>query len=246
MDDYLTSRQVQDLLKVDRITVYRMLQDGRLQGVKIGQQWRFTRAAVERILQGKAPASAGTAPADSIFPIHCVQTIQDLFSDVSQISAVVLDHAGEAVTRISHLTPFCEALLASPTAREAYQRSWREFARHARAGSRYFTGIGGLQYVAAPIVDQGEFIGLFLTGPFYTQTPDAREEADRLRQLAQTYGVPFETLQAEARSIPIIQDGQRAQLEAWPHSAARAVQSILRERTGFVQRLQKIANLTQI
>jgi excisionase family DNA binding protein len=38
---YLTTRQVQNILQVDRITIYRMLQDGRLKGVKIGQQWRF-------------------------------------------------------------------------------------------------------------------------------------------------------------------------------------------------------------
>ena len=34
MTDLLTTRQVQDILKVDRITIYRMLQDGRLKGVK--------------------------------------------------------------------------------------------------------------------------------------------------------------------------------------------------------------------
>jgi excisionase family DNA binding protein len=51
MTDLLTTRQVQEILKVDRITIYRMLQDGRLKGVKIGQQWRFARREVERLLQ---------------------------------------------------------------------------------------------------------------------------------------------------------------------------------------------------
>ena len=43
MDVLLTTREVLDMLKVDRITIYRMLQDGRIKGVKIGQQWRFAR-----------------------------------------------------------------------------------------------------------------------------------------------------------------------------------------------------------
>ena len=30
MENFLTTKQVQNLFKVDRITVYRMLQDGRL------------------------------------------------------------------------------------------------------------------------------------------------------------------------------------------------------------------------
>ncbi len=49
MEDLLTTREVQELLKVDRITIYRMLQDGRLHGMKIGQQWRFPKR-VERLL----------------------------------------------------------------------------------------------------------------------------------------------------------------------------------------------------
>ncbi|MGB9754636.1 helix-turn-helix domain-containing protein [Roseiflexus castenholzii] len=43
MNDLLTTREVQDLLKLDRTTVYRMLKEGRLTGVKVGQQWRFHR-----------------------------------------------------------------------------------------------------------------------------------------------------------------------------------------------------------
>ncbi|MCA9947998.1 MAG: helix-turn-helix domain-containing protein, partial [Anaerolineales bacterium] len=38
MEDLLTTRQVQELLQVDRTTVYRMRKDGRLTGVKVGQQ----------------------------------------------------------------------------------------------------------------------------------------------------------------------------------------------------------------
>jgi len=84
MDDLLTTRQVQDRLKVDRITVYRMLQDGRLKGVKIGQQWRFATREVERLLGG-APAeeTVGETAAMRAFPTHCVQTIQNLFTLVS-------------------------------------------------------------------------------------------------------------------------------------------------------------------
>lgn len=37
MDSLLTARQLQDLLRVDRITIYRMLKDGRIQGFKDGE-----------------------------------------------------------------------------------------------------------------------------------------------------------------------------------------------------------------
>lgn len=92
MEELLTTRQVQDLLKVDRITIYRMLQDGRLKGVKIGQQWRFPRSEVERLLGRATPEPASQAmDLATGFPTHCVQTIQDLYAEVSGLSAVVLD-----------------------------------------------------------------------------------------------------------------------------------------------------------
>ena len=50
IDSLLTARQLQDLLQVDRITIYRMLKDGRLEGFKVGGQWRFSRQTVQRWL----------------------------------------------------------------------------------------------------------------------------------------------------------------------------------------------------
>ncbi len=51
VDDLLTTKQLRDLLQVDRITIYRMLYDGRLHGFKVGGQWRFSRQEIEAWLQ---------------------------------------------------------------------------------------------------------------------------------------------------------------------------------------------------
>ena len=108
MTDLLTTRQVQDLLKVDRITVYRMLQDGRLKGIKIGQQWRFPRAEVERFLGVSPAATAQPAISDPAFPTHCVQTIQDLFAEEPSAPAAEPGEAqhSEKGTQGDDETPF--------------------------------------------------------------------------------------------------------------------------------------------
>lgn len=249
MDQLLTTRQVQDLLKVDRITIYRMLQDGRINGVKIGLQWRFARTEVERILKGEKSVSAPAAQsAEANFPVHCVQTIQDLFSDVGQVSALVVDGDGQTVTEISHGCSFCRVILSSEKGQAACRASWREFSEKCRQGSRYFTCHAGLQYIGAPIEDPDldQAVGFFLAGQFSWETPDEREKAERLRRLADMYDLPLKRLQKEAQSVQVIDTKQHARLEAWPVSAARAVQSIMRERFSFMSRLQQIANLTQI
>ena len=252
MNDLLTSRQVQEILKVDRITIYRMLNDGRLKGVKIGQQWRFHLSEVERMLGINTPAVENfPTSSDSNFPTHCVQTIQDLFAEVSQISAVVIDMEGNPLTQISHPTNFCQILLSSPIGANACRSSWQAFARDSVtadgvAGSKFFTCYAGLHYIGAPIMEKDTQIGMFLAGQFYWQPADPREEAERIRRLASAHKVPLQNLQDAAQKIPVIAPDQHPRAEAWPFTAARAVQSILHERLGFMERLQQIANLTQL
>lgn len=247
MNELLTSRQVQEILKVDRITVYRMLHDGRLKGVKIGQQWRFPQSEVNRLLGlpgegGEFSVSGGEAG----FPIHCVQTIQDLFAEVSGIPALVVDMDGQPLTQPSNPCAFCRALQGSQAGAEACRASWRSFAAASRSGSQYFTCHAGLQYVGAPLIDKTGQAGLFLAGPIYWQAPDRREENERIRRLAQVSGAAEDALRVAAASIQIIPPEQQGRVESWPYSAARAVNSILRERVGFIERLQQIADLTQI
>jgi excisionase family DNA binding protein len=247
MDDLLTSRQVQEILKVDRITVYRMLQDGRLKGVKIGQQWRFYQSEVENLLGNRPASDKFIEPqASSSFPTHCVQTIQDLFSDVSQISALVVDNAGEPLTDVTHPCAFCQSMLQNQSGLQACRASWKAFAEGARAGSKYFTCHAGVQYVAAPIMDDSTTVGVFLAGQFRWQPPDERQESENLRRLASSHHLNLESLSEAAQAVPVIAPQDHARVEGWPFSAARAVQSILHERTGFMNRLQKIANLSQI
>ena len=86
MDDLLTTRQLESLLKVDRITIYRMLEDGRLRGFKVGGQWRFSRAEVDAWLRGQRSTAEPAEPTEqppprppvSPLPVPCVQAIQSV------------------------------------------------------------------------------------------------------------------------------------------------------------------------
>ena len=224
-----------------------MLQDGRLKGVKIGQQWRFNRSDVDRLLGAPPPAKAPILPVSEFnFPVHCMQTIQDLFSAVGQISAMVIDNQGKAVTRISHTGNLCQILLETPSGQAEYQQCWQDFARRSLDGSKHFTCPAGLQYIGAPIHSHDEQVALFLAGEFYWQPPDPREQNERMRRMAAIHNLPVETLQQAAASIPIIAPEQHARVESWPAAAAQAMESILHERVRFMDRLQRIANLTHI
>ena len=256
MDDLLTTRQVQDILKVDRITIYRMLQDGRLKGVKIGQQWRFPNGEVDRLLSNSPATHVNHAqsgqPAGSFqheasdFPTHCIQTIQDLFSNVAQVGALVIDTNGIPLTDASSPCRFCQILWENPSALQACQASWKSFIEQSQDGSKYFPCFAGLQYITAPIRDQGELVGLFLAGPFYWQPPNLNEETERLNRLANLHQLPLDSLLESARSIPVIPAVQHERAASWPVSAAHSIETILFERKSFMSRLQQIASLTHM
>ncbi len=248
MDDLLTTKQILDILKVDRITIYRMLQDGRIKGVKIGQRWRFQRNEVERILGGHQLSPEPIQPKTDLsgFPAHCVQTIQDLFSEVGRVSALVIDPQGVPLTGISRPCRYCQVILQSLAGQAACRASWNEFAKKSSAGSRYFTCHAGIQYISAPIFDNETTTGYFLAGEFYWQAPDLQAEAGRSQRLATALSLEAETLTQAANTIPVIETDQHSQVEAWPAAAAHSVQTILKERIGFVERLQQIADLTKV
>src|SRR5262245_48585359 len=124
MNDLLTTNQVQTLLRVDRTTIYRLVESGRLPAIRVGKQWRFSRPDIERWLQSQAVASAPTdGPAEQVppaspasgaqrgptslelydlLPKECVQLIQDAFADILGVMMVITDMQGNPVTAVSN------------------------------------------------------------------------------------------------------------------------------------------------
>jgi excisionase family DNA binding protein len=239
MTDLLTTRQVQDILKVDRITIYRMLQDGRLKGVKVGSQWRFTTTEVERLLSGQSQIEAVATESAAVFPVHCVQTIQNLLSGVSLMSALVLDANGDPVTEYSTQTELSRVVMGSPDGLEAYQAAWHRFSAQPTDA---FECPAGLSSVAAPIAVRGKTVGWFLVGQVFLDAAATRNT----EKLTTQFGAEAGRIAAAILSVPVVTDEQWNLMKDWAGKAAQAVESILRERTSFMLRLQQIADLTQL
>jgi excisionase family DNA binding protein len=243
METYLTTKQVQDLFKIDRITVYRMLQDGRLKGVKIGNQWRFSQSEVERLLSGEPVQTFSEE--STTFPTHCVQAIQDLFSSVSQISGLLVNNDGEPVTEISSSTRFCNLMQSTESGKKACLNSWKQFTSQFGEKTKKLTCHAGLNYLPSNVSNEEGIHGLFLAGEFYWDQPDLEEADLRYHHLADEHNIKVKELIEAARKIPVLSSEQQFHLSAQPAAAAKAIVSILNERNGFLTRMQKIANLTQ-
>lgn len=256
MSELLTTREVQNILKVDRITVYRMLQDGRLKGVKIGQQWRFPRDEVQRLVSGQtaigsdAPATASAeaqpAPSAAPLPVHCLQTVQNLFSSVSGLGSIVIDASGEPVTALSGACALCRMMQESEAGNQACRESWRAMAAGSANGERQFTCHAGLTSITAPILDGSTLVGWILVGQALLSDADAQALLDQAPELARRYALPVSAVQESIRKAPVLPSSQHDQMHSWVKDASKAMESILQERSGFIVRMQRIADLTQL
>ena len=169
MPDLLTTQQMQTMLRVDRTTIYRMAKRGDLPAVRVGNQWRFPKAEVDRWLghpSTPAPAGAGPGGTDSPaeapaspeaarrpislgtnpFPIECIQPIQDTFADLLGVSIVLADSSGRALTRISNPAGLWELVMGQPGIQEEYAGFWQRLGRDPSLGARLETDPVGLNW----------------------------------------------------------------------------------------------------
>ena len=143
MTNFLTSQDIQELINVDRSTVYRMAEDGRLPGVKVGRQWRFPadRVAAQLGVTGLAPAPApepnGDVGVRGLLQPEVAQSIADLVGEVFGVMAVVTDMDGRPITAVANPCGYFAAIAEQPGAVEACLSQWRRFVDEPNVAPRW-------------------------------------------------------------------------------------------------------------
>ena len=249
MDELLTTKQVQAHLQVDRTTVYRMLKDGRLQGVKIGQHWRFPRSSVEAMLSESPapPVQVQSEPpilSRDALPIHCLQAVQDVSAETVEVGAVTTDNDGQPLTEISNSCHFCNLILSTESGRQACINSWRKLARQDDAQPHFFTCHAGFQYARARIEVDGDSTAMLVAGQFFTTSPDLTARRAQIQQLAKRHGLSAEELSAADQHHNILSKTKQAKITTWLKKLADTFAIISLERADMLNRLQRIATLS--
>lgn len=245
MGAFLTSRQVEELLNVDRTTIYRMLKDGRLTGVKIGKHWRFALQEVEELLSGTTSGGIETksGTVDSL-PTHCMQPVQDVFAEVSKAGAVTTDKDGNPITKISNACDFCKLILASEEGKQACRQSWKKLFDQTETEPEFVRCHAGLEYARARIEVDNELVAILVTGQFYLETPDQEEEDKRILDLSSKYHINYEILKLAAKKITVLESRNILQISGWLEKVAKTFEQISSERIDLMSRLKQISKMS--
>ncbi len=169
----LTARQVQTMLDVDRSTVYRMAEDGRLPAIKVGRQWRFPAERItafldagHRPLNGSAsPASPanGTVPA-AYGPSPSATAVVGLSAELLGVMMVVTDMDGRPVTPVANPCAWFSERASDPDLVAACAAEWQSMADDPDFESRLRTGSLGFQCARAFVRSGSTLVGMVLVG----------------------------------------------------------------------------------
>jgi excisionase family DNA binding protein len=251
MTEMLTAKDIQDLLQVDRSTIYRMAEAGRLPAVKVGKQWRFPRDQVNTWLGAQAtPAAAPPAPAAApanngpllaCLPLECVQLIQDTFADTLGVMLVITDMRGAPVTQISHPCGLFAAIHDTPNALQKCIDSWHTLANTIDLEPKFMPSHLGLLCARGMIRVGAELKGMVVLGcvaPDHWPPTPAQVE-----QMAQTFGVTPALLTAHLHEVFFLDKDERARVLSFVQRIANIVAHIASERNMLMGKLESIAKL---
>ena len=248
MSPLLTTHQVKDLLKVDRITIYRMLNDGRLKGVKIGKQWRFHRSEIEKLL-GKPDSATSEETEEEIlseFPSGCVEKVEDLLAGILGIGVTTVNLRGEPLNKIVNSNSFCQLILSSESGRQACQAAWREPASANDDKSTFQVCPTGLCFFRSPVAISGRTVAWVISGQFRIASSDRGQEAAMIKSLSERHRIPRHSLEEALHNVHSLTQEQQIQVGAWTPCLAKTIQSILQERDSLTTRLKQISDLSAV
>ena len=257
MDDLLTTKQLMDLLRVDRTTIYRMLNAGQLPRIRVGGQWRFSRDAIAKWIAEQNPASPvetktefvgrdSPSVSPDVLPVYCLQPIQEVFAQTSDVGAVTTDLKGKPLTPISNSCSFCDLILSTEKGRARCEASWKRLADQSGRQPRLEKCHAGFTYARGRVVVGGEFVAMFFVGQFSVDNPAPLRARAHVRQVAQECGVDEKEMIEAAKETRVLAKARAEGLLGLLQRVADTYSKIGQERLDLLTRLRKVAEIAGV
>ena len=250
MADFLTTRQLQELLQVDRTTIYRMADAGRVPALKVGNQWRFPSQKVYEWLETQAPSTEATTAREQpaadlrdLLPIDCVQLIQDTVADLLGVMVVITDLCGRPVTRPSNEFGLFRAVEAA-TDQNRCLELWAQLGRIPSLEPAWIESHLGLLCARGLIRAGAELRGMVVVGGVAPQ--DWPPPASQIDQIAADLAVDSTLIRSHAGEVFRMTVDEQTRALSFVQRTADIVTHIISERNHLFSKLNDIAALTKI
>jgi excisionase family DNA binding protein len=255
--DFLTTHQFQDLLSVDRTTIYRMVQSGQLPAVRVGKQWRFAPAEIDRWLRSQSASGgiagtparppvpdAATPTLADLLPLSSLQMIQDAFAEALGVMMVVTDMEGQPVTRVSNACGLYDTVIGNAEAAARCIQGWQRLAGGLTLEPKFAPSDLGLLCARGLIRSGNELKGMvFLGGIAPDEWPPSPEQ---VKSIAAQYGLDPQCVRDSILAVHRLDKPQRERVLVFVQRLADICSHLLEDWSGLHRRLQAIASLTAL
>jgi excisionase family DNA binding protein len=261
MTDMFTAKEMQNLLQVDRSTIYRMAEAGQLPAIKVGKQWRFPAEQVDTWLEAKTTSYSRSSSTASPFrpqfveeaesndlktllPIDCVQLMQDSYADLLGVMLVVTDMKGNPLTQASNPCGLFTAVNEVPGALQKCIQSWHTLATDMQLEPHFNRSHLGLLCARGMIRVGTELKGMVVAGCIAPERwPPSTAEVETMTSV---FGVSPEVITAHLEAVHHLDNNHKATVLAFVQRIANIVAHIIGERRILMSKLETIANLAKI
>lgn len=169
----LTTKDVQALIRVDKSTIYRMAEAGRIPAIKVGRQWRFPedqirswlgaqRTAVQEPHDTVAEISAGEL--EGILSAKTLQALADLLGETMGAMVVVTAMDGRPLTEVANPCGLFRAVEGVPGTLGRCIEGWRQFGEDVDLTPRFMPSHLGFLCARGFIRVGSELTGMVIVG----------------------------------------------------------------------------------
>jgi excisionase family DNA binding protein len=200
---YLTTRDLQDLIRVDKSTIYRMADAGRLPAIKVGRQWRFPKEAIMAWLGAQTPADVGAMRAApglaELVPSSIAQGLVDLAADAMGLMVVITDMEGQPLTGVTNPCGLFAAVAQQPGVLSRCVDTWAHYGAVPDLVPRFGPSDFGFLCARAFVRRDTELLGMVIAGG--VAPADWPPKDEEISSMAATFGIPFDTVAAHIDEV---------------------------------------------
>ena len=203
---YLTATDLTRMLRIDKSTVYRMAEDGRLRAVKVGRQWRFRAADVDHTF------GIGPEPhrPHGVIDVGRAERLCALFAELYSVMVVVADPTGRPVTSVINPNHYMALLAHRPGVLDRCAAEWGDLAGEPGTAPLLRPSHLGFLCARAFVRSGFELIGMVVAGGMAPDDwPPPRQ---RIAAIAHDAGVAADDLAASTDTVPRMDEEARAEL----------------------------------
>lgn len=246
----LTTKEVQDLFKVDKSTIYRMAEDGRIPAVKVGRQWRFPSDKLAGLLGGtispsdypsEEPPAGREFALGNALPRETAQAIANLAGDLLGVMAVVTDMEGRALTEVANPCGYFSKVFAGPEAAQACSDGWRRLGAEIDLEPRFISSHLGFLCARSFIRSGSKLVGMVIVGGVAPETwppPD-----DQITAIAASNSVSPALVRRHINDVYVVEPDRLRWIERNLSRVSDLISLLASSQAGLTERLNRIAAL---